>query len=167
MPLETLTRSRAIERAAVTDVLRKVAPGEVATYRELDLAAGCSTRENRHIVAAARDELRDDEAMVFEPIAKVGYRRLTEAERATVAPDRRRRRAYRQATISLKEMHRLETAELTPGERQQFLGRFALLGAIAAIATHRALRRVMAVANPESARLPEVDQTLSILSGDK
>jgi len=159
--------SRAVERAAVAEALRAAEPGETISYATLDAAAECSVKENRHIVASARVELRDEDGIVFEAIPNVGYRRLTDSERATVAPDRRRRRAYRQASNGLKEMRGLlESPSLTAGERQQALGRFALLGAVAAVATHKALQRVLAVPIPDTQILP-LDKTLSVLSDIK
>lgn len=166
MPLPEITNSRAIERAALADLLRTIEPGQTVTYTTMEAVAKCSLRKNRHVLAAARNDLRDEEMIVFEPITNVGLRRLTEAERATIAPDRRRRRSFRQATIGLKEMRGLETAALTNGERQQFLGRLALLGAVAAVASSRALNRVLAVSAPDEPALP-LERTLSMLSDIK
>jgi hypothetical protein len=60
-------------------------------------------------------------------------------------------------------MRGLDTAVLTPGERQQFLGRLALCSAIAAVASGRALNRVMAISVPDQPVLP-VDKTLAALA---
>lgn len=159
-----ITNSRAIERAALAARLRLVEAGEVVTYSDLDQACGCDVRASRHILASARAELRDEDSIVFESLAGIGLRRLTEAERGTVAPDRRRRRAFRQAQTSLKEMRGLEQALLTPGERQQFFARYALISAIAAVSTHRALQKVLAISPRDDPVLP-VDQTLESLKG--
>jgi len=161
-----ITNSRAVERAALVEVLRTIEPGETIRYETMESVVKCSLRINRHILAAARRDLCDEEMLVFEPIINVGLRRLTEAERATVAPDRRRRRSFRQATMGLREMRGLENAALTNGERQQFLGRLALLSAVAAVASSRALNRVLGVSNPDEPVLP-VEKTLSMLADIK
>jgi hypothetical protein len=166
MPLATITNSRAVERAALVDLLRTIEPGATVTYAAMAGVINCSVLENRHVLTAARGDLRDEEMIVFEPISGVGLRRLTESERATVAPDRRRRKSFRQATIALKEMRGLETAALTAGERQQFLGRLALCSAIAAVASGRALTRIMGVSAPDQPALP-VEKTLSMLADIK
>lgn len=166
MPTPIITSSRAVERAALMDLLRTIEPGATVTYATMSAVAKVAVQEQRHILAAARADLRDEEMIVFEPITNVGVRRLTEAERATIAPDRRRRRSFRQATIGLKEIRGLEDAKLSSGERQQFLGRLALLSAIAAVSSSRALRRVLEVSVPDSPALP-VDQTLAMLADIK
>lgn len=163
MPISQIINSRAVERAAVMEILRAVEPGATVAYSVLEAAAGCNLRKDRHVLAAARSDLRDEEMIVFEPVTKVGLRRLTDAERATVAPDRRRRRSFRQATIGLKEMRGLETAALTNGERQQFLGRLALLSAVAAVSSSRSLQKVLAISVPDQPALP-VTETLAELA---
>jgi hypothetical protein len=60
-------------------------------------------------------------------------------------------------------MRGLETSALTNGERQQFLGRLALLSAVAAVSSSRSLQRVLAVSVPDQPMLP-VEQTLSELA---
>jgi hypothetical protein len=162
MSLPTITKSRAIERAALVELLRAVEPGETLDYEAMTAAIEQPILANRHILAAARADLRDEEMIVFEPVPRVGLRRLTDGERGTIAPDRRRRKSYRQAVVALKEMRGLETALLTDGERQQFLGRLALCSAIAAVASGRALKKVMA-AVPDQPTLP-VEQTLTMLA---
>lgn len=163
MPLPQITNSRAVERAALVELLRTVEPGATINYGMMEAVAKCDLRKYRHVLAAARAELRDEENIVFEPVIRVGARRLTDAERGTVAPDRRRRRSFRQATLGLKEMRGLETAALSNGERQQFLGRLALLSAVAAVSSSRSLQRVLAVSVPDQPMLP-VEQTLTELS---
>jgi len=163
MPSPIITTSRAVERAALIDLLRTADPGATITYAELDAVAELKVQRNRHILAAARADLRDEEQIVFEAIPKIGVRRLTDPERATVAPDRRRRKSFRQAMFALKEMNGLEKAALTDGDRQQVLGRLALCSAIAAVASSRALTKVMGVASPDSPMLP-VEQTLTMLA---
>lgn len=164
MPIPQITNSRAVERQALVEILRSVEPGETISYGAMEAGANVrNLRKDRHVLAAARADLRDEESIVFEPITGVGLRRLTDAERATVAPDRRRRRSFRQATLGLKEMRGLETAALSNDERHQFLGRLALLSAVAAVSSARSLQRVLAVSVPDQPALP-VEQTLSELS---
>lgn len=163
-PAALITNSRALERAALFAFLRTVEAGQTVTYEDMERVAGCSSlRANRYILAAARADLRDEEYIVFEPVMKVGMRRLTESERAVVAPDRRRRRSYRQASMGLKEINGIQVAGLSNGERQQFLGHLALLGAIAAVSSARALKRVLGNVQPDAPVLP-VDQTLQMLA---
>jgi hypothetical protein len=163
MPLEQITNSRAVERQALVELLRTVEPGATVNYGMMEAVARCDLRKNRHVLAAARGDLRDEETIVFEAVPTVGLRRLTEPERATVAPDRRRRKSFRQATLGLKEMRGLETAALSNSERQQFLGRLALLSAVAAVSSSRSLARVLSISAPDSPVLP-LDQTLSELA---
>jgi len=156
------SRSRAIERAALAQLLRTVGEGETVTYAELDRAAGTGVRAERHLLTAARREVRDEDGLVFEPLNLVGLRRLTQVEMATVQPDRRRQRAFRQSVIAQREMAGVREADLGAGERVQFLARLAQHGALAAIATHRAtakLAGIIAVDNP----VLTVDQTLTML----
>jgi hypothetical protein len=101
MSLPQITNSRAVERAALMELLRTIEAGATVTYEEMDAAAQCDVRKDRHVLAAARADLRDEEMMVFEPIARVGLRRLTESERATIAPDRRRSASKKCAGLKL------------------------------------------------------------------
>lgn len=162
MPLD-ITVSRAIERAALIALLREVAEGATITYPELSAAAGLDVRrDGKHALSAAREDVRDEDRIVFEPVVNVGLRRMTQIELATVQPDRRRRRIQNQSRTELKELAAVREDDLAAGERQQFLAHLAQAGAVAAIATHRALRRLIGFGTPDGKCLP-VDQALSAL----
>jgi hypothetical protein len=158
---QQITNSRAIERDLIAAHLRTVAPGATTTYAELSTVAGIDIRAARHVLKAAREEVCNEDGIVFESLINIGLRRLTQSELATVQPDRRRHKAYRQSRIALREMRGVDEAALPPGERTQFLARLAQHGAIAAIATHRATAHLVA-AQPDLPNL-DLDQTLDLL----
>lgn len=164
--LPQFSRSRAVERQAVADLLRAAKPGQVLTYGDIKARTGVDCQHDRHILNAARDMVRDEDGVVFEAAYGVGLRRLTDAEVAKIVPDHRRRKAHRQAVKGIKELGTVDPAALPAGERLLHQAGMALLGAVAAVSTHSAFRRVQAQTTPTGPVLP-VSATLEALKDVK
>jgi len=154
MPLN-FTASRAVQRAAVMTSLRAVPEGGTITYDQLSAAAGEEIRDIRHVLTDAREDVRDQDGILFECVIGHGLRRMGGGDVALTIPGYRSRRARSQATKGVKELATVSNPELLPYEqRTAYRSGAAMLGAIAAVTSAAATRRIQA----ESAK---VDQTLT------
>lgn len=164
---QNFTRSRAIERQALAAFLRTIAIGEIATYDMINAAVECpDITTMRSVIYSVLTELRDEDGILFHCEPRIGYRRLTDIEMATSAPERRRRKAHRQIITGLKEVTAIRHPENLPdGERLQMNGHINLLSALKTISTHKALKLV--VAATESLTNITVQETLDALRSIK
>lgn len=120
------------ETHALAARLRKLEPGQVVTYGELNSLFSNAfdvQGRNRHNLDAARRKLLNDEGIVIECVHSVGAKRLTENEKLSIGPQviqRTRRIAKR----GLRKLATTDTASLNPQERRELLTSQSLIGAV-------------------------------------
>lgn len=155
MPL-TFTASRAVQRAAVLTALRAVTEGGTISYADLSAAAGEDVRAIRHVLTDAREIIRDQDGVLFETVIDHGLRRMGGGDVAMTIPGYRSRRARSQATKGVRELATVASpGDLPQAQRMAYQSGVAMLGAIAAVTSATATRRIQA----ECAR---VDQALTV-----
>jgi len=95
----------------ISDLIRSLKPGAIATYQELSARAGVSIQSHRWLLESAAKKLRREDAILIESIRNVGIRRL-DAEGKALRPGTRLRRIHSQARQGRKDAATLTDDEL-------------------------------------------------------
>lgn len=163
MPFPQITQSRAFQIGEAATAMRAVEPGETIAYAALDDAIGEDSRKVRHVIEAARDNLRR-EGYVFVAEPTVGYRRLSEAEIATTIPAMRNRRIQHQAKTGLGELAAIRNpAALSQDLRIRYAVGGAVLGAMLCVAGAKARKVLSDIASQHETPSLPIEATLEAL----
>lgn len=119
-----------VDTRFLVEAMRKIKPGEMITYKELNQACGRDVREKRHLTDSARRILLRDHGMVFRCIANEGFIRLEDEKIVHVVNIDRRERMRRQAAFAIKELGCVEYDRLPQTCQLSHNTGMALFGAL-------------------------------------
>lgn len=148
--------------------LRKMQPGDVVTYAELDKVAGCDVRgDGKGYMATARRVVLRDYCIAISAVRGQGMKRLDdeglaeEQARAIELTAKRLRREEKRAQVANPD--KLGTAARLRFQANR--GQALAMRAIASHRTHNAL--VAAATRSQSSEIPSMEQLLLALRGSK
>jgi hypothetical protein len=137
-------------------------PGETVTYADLSATISRPVTGNCYNLQSAIRMARRDDAIYFDNVSKVGYRRMTATDIVSSGPDdigRVRRIAKR----SVEKQLSAPAEDLTPESRRVQLGTLGVFGALTQFTTKKAIALVEDAAGKAGKEIP-VAETLRLFA---
>ena len=133
---------KAHDTTLIENRLRSASVGEIVAYEALSRIIGRDVRQFcTGNMKTARDTLEKDEKIVFDTIANVGFKRMSEPEKST-SIDRMKKSIQRKAKRGLVRASVVDFDSLEQAQKQKHLASITQLGVISEFTSAKGTKKI-------------------------